>query len=292
MSNRLKRLLKGVTKKHKILEIGPSCNPIAPKAQGWNAWILDHASREDLREKYRRQGRSNELLNKIEEVDFVWSSGPISESIIKKKMHGEFDFCIASHVIEHIPNPIEFYQQASILLKNDGALIMAVPDKRYCFDFFRPPSTTGEMLETHFKEGSRHHRRKAFDHFAFHALNSGKSAWGQNSVLNLNLALPVQKAYDRFLNYSDDISAPYVDLHGWVYTPSSFCLIILELNVLGIIQFYVEEQFPPSGCEFIVRLRRGRLELGESEFQSKRLELMHATLTEQADPLKSKDNRS
>ena len=35
------------------LEIGPSHNPIAPKKNGFNVHILDHASATELREKYK-----------------------------------------------------------------------------------------------------------------------------------------------------------------------------------------------------------------------------------------------
>jgi hypothetical protein len=35
------------------IEIGPSFSPIAPKAQGFKVKTLDHATADELREKYR-----------------------------------------------------------------------------------------------------------------------------------------------------------------------------------------------------------------------------------------------
>ena len=56
------------------LEIGPSHNPIAPKREGYNVHILDHASTEELREKYKFH---NVNLENIELVDFVPGESPI-----------------------------------------------------------------------------------------------------------------------------------------------------------------------------------------------------------------------
>jgi len=57
-----------------------------------------------------------------------------------------FDYCLASHVIEHIPNPIAFFQSIAHLLKPGGVLSLAVPDKRYTFDFFQPAASVFAWL--------------------------------------------------------------------------------------------------------------------------------------------------
>jgi SAM-dependent methyltransferase len=107
------------------LEIGPSHNPIAPKKQGFNVHILDHASATELREKYRDH---NLNLDNIEEVDFVWHGESLPELIGKKNC---YDWIIASHVIEHVPDFISYLQQCEALLKSDGILSLIIPDKRY-----------------------------------------------------------------------------------------------------------------------------------------------------------------
>jgi hypothetical protein len=35
----------GVTKTDKIIEVGPSYNPLAPKGNGWHSCVVDHADR-------------------------------------------------------------------------------------------------------------------------------------------------------------------------------------------------------------------------------------------------------
>ena len=80
------------------LEIGPSHNPIASKKNGFNVHILDHASATELRNKYQGHGVN---LDNIEEVDFVWH-GEALQGLIGKT--GCYDWIIASHVIEHVPD--------------------------------------------------------------------------------------------------------------------------------------------------------------------------------------------
>jgi hypothetical protein len=62
----------------RILEVGPSFSPIAPKSEGWDCFVLDHASQSELREKYSSVAVP---VEDIEAVDFVWQAGPIDASI-------------------------------------------------------------------------------------------------------------------------------------------------------------------------------------------------------------------
>lgn len=45
-------LLREANHSTKILEIGPGYNPVAPKSEGWNTHVIDHASADELRAKY------------------------------------------------------------------------------------------------------------------------------------------------------------------------------------------------------------------------------------------------
>jgi hypothetical protein len=80
------------------LEIGPSYNPVAPKSQGYNVETIDHISAAGLKEKYTDDPNIN--ISWIEEVDYV-TDGQRITSIIKNKY---YDYIVASHAIEHIPD--------------------------------------------------------------------------------------------------------------------------------------------------------------------------------------------
>lgn len=141
-----------------LIELGPSHNPIAAKGDGWRTTIVDHASQADLIEKYRAMGVKTD---RIEPVDFVWQDGPLT-GLIPPAMHRTFDGLIASHVGEHVPDLIAFFKDASALVKLDGLMALALPDKRVCFVCFQPLTTTGDVVDAHFPGRTRHRRRDFF----------------------------------------------------------------------------------------------------------------------------------
>lgn len=62
------------------------------------------------------------------------------------KVAGESqDFVIANHFLEHCENPIQTLENLLRVLRKSGVLYMAVPDRRYTFDYGRP-TTTYEIL--------------------------------------------------------------------------------------------------------------------------------------------------
>jgi SAM-dependent methyltransferase len=51
---------------------------------------------------------------------------------------GSFDFVVASHVVEHLPNPLASIAEFIRVVKAGGIVYLVVPHKDYCFDRFRP----------------------------------------------------------------------------------------------------------------------------------------------------------
>ena len=249
------------------LEIGPSHSPIAPKKAGFNVEILDHANADQLREKYRAHGVN---IENIEEVDFVWQGEPLDELIGKP---GAYDFIIASHVIEHAPDLISFLVQCEKLLKPSGVLSLAIPDKRYCFDYFRWPSSTGEVLQASIERRTRHAPGVVFDYFSSAAKLGEMIAWSKELKGELKFvhALEVAiAAWHQSINTAD-----YIDVHQWRFTPSSFRLILSDLTSLGLTGLAELCGFGTAGCEFFVTLGKeksdrpkyDRLQLAKSMIQ-------------------------
>ena len=106
---------------------------------------IDHATREELVDKYRPH---NVDVSQIETVDWVWKGEPLDE-LLGPERHGAYDFFIASHVIEHFPDLLGFLRNVENLLRVGGVLSLVIPDKRYCFDFFKPlqPDRLGSIRD-------------------------------------------------------------------------------------------------------------------------------------------------
>jgi glycosyltransferase involved in cell wall biosynthesis/2-polyprenyl-3-methyl-5-hydroxy-6-metoxy-1,4-benzoquinol methylase len=285
-TNRSEVLLAPIDRSARIFEIGPSYSPIAPKADGWKTSTLDHATRSELIEKYR--GHPGVDVNRIEEVDFVWKTGSITDAV-PAHLHGTYDAFIASHVIEHTTDLIGFLDSAATLLAPCGVMILAVPDKRFCFDYFRPLSTTGQAMEAHAVHRSRHTRRSRFEHVTYVVKNGENGAWGQAAIQDLRFYHSLEDARGLFSTPDEDPAAPYVDAHAWQFTPASFELLMLELAWLGETDWRIDNITPATGCEFYVWLRRGgkvaAATLTETKLNTQRLMLLKRTLLETRDQI-------
>ncbi len=202
------------------LEIGPSFNPLARKADGYRVDILDHADASKLREKYRDAGVN---LDNIEDVDFVWHGEPLSETLGRR---GWYDWIIASHVIEHTPDLVGFLIECQALLGEAGRLILVVPDKRYCFDHFQSLSSTGDVLDAHQQGRTKPSPGRVFDHHA-NAVSKGRHGvltWHRRAQGSLQL-----------IHDMDGVRSAWHNVHNWHFTPESFRLVIDDLRELGLL---------------------------------------------------------
>ena len=195
---------------------------------------------------------------------------------------GTFDACIASHVIEHTPDLISFLNSMEVLLKENGVVALAVPDKRYCFDYFRPLTTTGQVLHAHMEARSRHAPPLAFDFAAYMCREWWQHSLGAASLEGAALLHSLDMA--RGLSQQVQDSEDYVDVHAWCFVPASFELILFELAMLGETDLRVERTTPAEGCEFLCWLRRGGkavvAAMSEAEKADVRLALLKRTMLE------------
>ena len=230
------------------LEIGPSFNPLLPKRDGYDVETLDHLSAADLREKYKNASVD---LSAIEEVDYLSDGGSIRE-LIGKPEH--YDYIVASHVIEHTTDLLGFVSDCEQLLKRTGLLVLAVPDKRFCFDCLRPCSTSGQILQAHLEQRKRHTPGQVFDEIAYNCLRAGAGAWTLEAAGALAFARPLSDAHAVFeeLRHHDH----FHDIHAWQFTPSTFRLIMSDLAGIGAISLREKSFEDTVGFEFFVSLSK------------------------------------
>jgi hypothetical protein len=252
------------------LEIGPSFDPVVPKREGYNVEVLDHLSAQDLRIKYKDAPGVD--LSTIEEVDYVSDGGSILD-LIGKRDH--YHYIVASHVIEHTVDMLGFLLDCESLLKHDGALVLAVPDMRFSFDCLRPITTTGQVLQAHEEKRKRHSIGKVFDELAYNCLRDGAIAWPRNRKGELAFFRPLSDAKDILEQYRN--SEMFIDIHAWQFTPSSFRLILNDLNALALTQLREKAFDGSSDNEFFVVLSKSgkgcaisRMDLAERSLAEQR----------------------
>lgn len=133
------------------IEIGALDSPlkVPPSA---SVKYVDRMTVLDLRKQYPQ-------LDAVEFVNTdIISDGERLDSIQDSTQ----DFVIANHFIEHCQNPLMALSNMFRVLKKDGLLYMAVPDKRFTFDNDRPVTPLDHILRD-FEECGRYSKRHHFE---------------------------------------------------------------------------------------------------------------------------------
>ncbi len=238
---RLEMMLEGVVATEPGLEIGPLDRPILGKPD-YQVRYVDHASREDLIEKYKLSGTEATVQpDHIRDVDVVWHGRLLDLA------GGGYSYCLASHVIEHIADPIGWLIEIAEVLKPGGRLNLAVPDRARTFDYRRQPSIPAALLEAHQRQLKRPSFGQIFDHV------SGVSQIGEP------VPDPVAAARNAYaLARLTDETQGYVDVHCHVWTHESFSACWAVIDALGLVPLQLARITPPVGTwnEFIVSFVR------------------------------------
>ncbi len=256
------------------LEVGPLDNPIVSKSEG-SVFYVDHASTQDLAAKYANDPNVADVA-KIVGVDFIWGAKSLRETI---PPHLSFDYVIASHVIEHVPDVIGWLREVSGVLKPEGMLCLAVPDRRYTFDYLRQLTTMADLVDGYLHGYRKPNPRQVFDYCYNTIKVDAGEAWkpgfdpapGEHSHSEKSaLALAMESLKEE----------RYIDVHCSVFTSDSFLDLMKRLFPCELIDFKIASFFPPDPgeIEFFVVLQR----LPLLEDPAERLRLQVESLPEPA----------
>ena len=167
-----------------------------------------------------------------------------------------FSCVYSSHVIEHQVDLVTHFQSVEKLLKVGGIYVLAVPDKRYCFDYFNPLSELTEVL-TAYKEKRKLHTFNTWLIGLQPAHNDPARHWhddhGEQKTLTREM---YDEATVRYETAKDE--GQYVDMHAWRFTPESMREILMTLYKEEFIHFKIREVYPTeqNTCTFFVVLEK------------------------------------
>jgi SAM-dependent methyltransferase len=248
---RKKKLLSGIElARARGIEIGPLATPVVSK-EGSDVRYVDYADQAELRRRYA--GDPNVDLANILPVDAVWGERTLRECFADER---HFDYVVASHVVEHVPDMIGWLQEIAEVLRPGGLLCLAIPDKRYTFDYLRQPTRLCELIDAWLRRNRRPMPAQLFD-FNVNAVEVDLlAAWdGTLKVGALKHYVNEQFALDRSLESVRD--GKYVDAHCWVFTPSSLFDLLAGLARLDLLGYRLERFFPtePYTNEFVLVLK-------------------------------------
>jgi SAM-dependent methyltransferase len=235
------------------LEIGPLHQTIVPKSRADVAY-LDVFDREQLVSRYADDpGVPCEL---IPDIDFALFDGKRVRSM--RETIGPvapFDWVIASHVIEHVPDLIGWLDEIAQLTADGGHLVLAVPDRRYCFDVHRPGTTLGQLLQAHENGDVVPSVRAVYDYKRGHAVVRAPDIWSGDVPGYERRIYPLDTVLEQVAKAR---AGEYVDAHVWTFTPGTFLEQIVELRQIGLGSWKVVSLAPTrrDQLEFFAILER------------------------------------
>lgn len=241
-------------------EIGPLHNPLVLKSESHVIYV-DHKNTESLREAYAQDSWVD--VSKIR-VDAIWGAQTLKQAIagyfVEEK--GEpsesqaLDFVVASHVIEHVPDLITWLREIRSILKPSGTVRLAIPDKRFTFDYLRRPTELTSVLVAYLNRARIPNTQCILDFCLNEVAIDCALAWqGKIDEASLKHA----HTFEGALHVARDAleHGNYHDVHCWVFTPESFAGLCKDLANHGLLDFECTEfhDTAVNEIEFFVHMR-------------------------------------
>lgn len=240
----------------KGLEIGPLYSPVVAKSEA-DVRYVDVQLTPELRAYYATH--PGVPIDDIVDVDHALiengATRGLGEAVAPS---APFDWVIASHVIEHVPDVVGWMREISSVLADGGRLVLAVPDRRFTFDVLRPPTTVGQLIEAYEREDVRPTSRAIFDHFSATVDAPAADLWRGWMPTDDHVIHGVDYAWEQVGAARREQT--YVDCHVWLFTPGSFVTQLRTLAHLGLIDLTIDRVVPTAEdeLEFYAVLRRVR----------------------------------
>ncbi len=226
-----------------VLELSPWTRPFFT---GPNVKYCDILSTKELKERAATLGIE---ASSIPEMDYQISPNDFSN--ISEK----FDLIVSSHVLEHQPNLIGHLKSVHALLKPQGLYLVALPDRRFTFDYFMAESRVVEAIQAHLDNRVVHTLGSLIEHRAFTTHSDALRHWREDhGEFDSNREERVKLAINEF----EKSMGAYIDVHAWYFTPDSIQTLIRDLSYAGFPLFSVERVFETEygSYEFFVALRK------------------------------------
>jgi hypothetical protein len=258
------------------LEIGPLHSPRVRKDQG-DVDYLDHATTEELRVKYSANEQTRPHLDELVEVDFVADGRRRLAEVTATD--APFDYVIASHLLEHLPDPVGWLQQVAEILVDGGVLSLVIPDKRFSFDTNRTPTEISEWVDAYLRGLTTPSFRQLYDFLAKVTTIDGSvdtaGLWSGTAdyagVVRDDVPDPDAAAFEVCVEHRN--AGGFIDVHCGVYTPASFLRLYDALVRLGLCSFTIAS-FTPTAVdtlEFFVTLAKLPDGLDEADRRARQL---------------------
>lgn len=238
---------------HVGLEIGPNLRALVPKNQGFAVEYIESLSTEQLREQISKKAPHE--VDLVPNIDYVAAQGLVQDT--GKVAH--YDYVVSSHVLEHLPNLVQHFQEVKSVLKEQGVYGLIIPDKTLTLDYLRPCSSFGQVLEAYLLKRTRANLASYIDNLVYGVKNTENDSicWEAHSKLDLTKVY-VQHPRKIEQLIASEQQEPPADWggHVWVFTADSFISLFFDLQRFGLTQLELIDIQPTGEADFIVILAK------------------------------------
>jgi SAM-dependent methyltransferase len=255
------------------LEIAPYYDPFLKKSE-YEIYYTDYIETEKIREK----ALANPDLSgaEIPAVDFVWTPGFPLRKCAPPEL--EFDYVVASHVMEHVPNPLGWLNELCSVLKEGGKIAVFLPERRLNSDYFRATTGFSQLVQWWIEQPDVPTPGQVVDFMSSSFLNFHGKGVGWDAVGSPPDAATRAYSDHECINAGIFVfnERQYIDVHCTVWDSDSCADIFRRCGAGGLMNVDVSNA-TPDGAEFLVVFtKRGAPSLAPPRKDALRQSLDHA----------------
>ncbi|RLS28556.1 MAG: methyltransferase domain-containing protein [Planctomycetota bacterium] len=219
------------------LEVAPYFNPMVDRSK-YDVFYVDCIDNDEIQRKASENPGG--VGQYVPRIDAVWVPGKsLSECVGGRK----FAYAVASHVMEHVPNPLGWLHEILECVEVGGRLAIMLPIRTQSMDYYRQSTTFGQVVGWSIEKPSRPTPTQVMDFLSqnfFHrgeAIVEGMMPRFEDASRHYSDSQALQ--YARFVWDTQH----YLDVHCSTWTPETFVEVFTRLRDVGLLNVDVVGPF-------------------------------------------------
>ena len=236
------------------LEVAPYFDAFLPKSK-YNIMYTDYISNDEIIAKAKLNPDVKD--SDIPLIDFVWKPGDRFKHSCPDGVM--FDYAVASHVMEHVPNPVGWLNEILEVVKVGGKIVLFLPDRNHTFDYFRNESQFCDLVNLWIEQPSVPTPLQVLDFMTNCFAHYSHVKWGADGApIDTERPYTDVDAINTAVNVY--VNGSYTDIHCTVYNPKTVKALFERIAQHGLMNVSVSDIHVEHG-EFLMILTK----LGEPE---------------------------
>ena len=236
------------------IEIAPYFNPIVDKSK-YDVLYVDCIDNDEIQRKAAENPGAVDRL--VPRIDAVWVPGvPLTECIGNEPLF----YAVASHVLEHVPNPLGWLQEILDCLEPGGLIALMLPNRERSMDYYRQPTSFAQLIGWSIEKPAKPTPTQVMDFLS--------QSFEDDGAVDFEPPLPPFTEAKRHYTDTEAIGFAefvarenhYLDVHCSVWTPDSFVEAFTRVIAAGRLDVEIIGPFTgfpgATTAEFLVYLRK------------------------------------